>query len=161
MTTERRIPLVVVELREITRENWRQCLSLTVRDDQRHFVASNAHSLVEASYEPGRLPLGVYHGDTMVGFVMYTQTPGPEPGFFILRVMVDAAQQGRGLGRAAVTEVLERLRRQPGCREVRISAVPANRLATELYESLGFARTGEMIGAEEVLRLTFPAEESG
>lgn len=41
---------------------------LTVGEHQKHYVASNAFSLVQAIYEEGLYPLGIYDGDEMVGF---------------------------------------------------------------------------------------------
>lgn len=147
---------MAVELREITRENWRQCARLQVREDQRNFVAPNSFSLAQAAYEKELLPLAVYDGDTLVGFVMYTREPQPEWGYFILRLMVDQAYQGQGYGRAVIVEVLRRLGLKPDCREVHISEVPENVVAARLYESLGFARTGQVVDGEDLMKYTFP-----
>ena len=57
--------------REIDRFNYWDCMSLTVDDSQKWFVADNKRSLVEAAYEDGLYTLGVYHGDTMVGFILF------------------------------------------------------------------------------------------
>jgi diamine N-acetyltransferase len=147
---------VTIELREITRENWRQCARLQVREDQRNFVAPNTSSLAQAAYEKELLPLAVYDGDTLVGFVMYAREPSPEWGYFILRLMVDEAYQGKGYGRAVIVEVLRRLGLKPDCREVHISEVPENVVAARLYESLGFVRTGQVVHGEDLMKYTFP-----
>ena len=61
----------MVELRPVTKENYRQCMRLDVRDDQKDFVAPNVISLVQAHYEGNLRPMAIYYEDNMVGFVMF------------------------------------------------------------------------------------------
>lgn len=142
----------VVSFREITPENFDAVIDLQVREDQKGFVASNMYSLAEAYAHPGRFPLAVYAGETPVGFVMYVDLR-ERSQFWIFRVMIDAAQQGRGYGRAAMRLLIERMRALPGCTQIYISYEPENNPARQLYASLGFVITGEMEGEEEVARL--------
>jgi RimJ/RimL family protein N-acetyltransferase len=80
-----------IELREITMANFRECIRLSVADDQR-----------------------------------------------------------RGYGRSAMSEVIGRLRSTPGCRRIRTSFEPNNKVADALYYSLGFRKTGEVDEGETV-----------
>lgn len=142
-----------VALQEITAETWEQCVKLKVRSDQEHFIASNVYSLAQSKYEPGLLPLAVYDGETMVGFVMYSEQPY-EPGkYFIYRVMVGAEFQGKGYGRDAMLALIERMQALPECREIVLSYEPENSVAERLYESLGFRKTGEIFEGEVVSSL--------
>jgi diamine N-acetyltransferase len=143
-------------LREITRENWEQCVRLTVATEQEPFVASNAVSLAQSKYEPEWIPLAIYHDDEMVGFVMYG-VYRDEGKYWILRVMVDHRAQSNGYGRAALRLLLDRLRATPGCDEVAISYEPENEVARSLYASFGFRETGEVIEGETVARLSLGA----
>jgi diamine N-acetyltransferase len=145
---------VTIEFREITRDNWRDCVQLKVAEPQRRFVASNVFSLAEAAYEPGCVPLGVYDGDTLVGFVMYqSQDYGLSKLWFIARLMVGEAYQGKGYGRAAMEALLARLKAIPGYNAILISFIPDNAVAQKLYMSLGFVDTGEIDDGELVYRL--------
>ena len=45
-------------------------MALTLADGQEDFVADNKQSLVEAAYEEGLYPLGIYHEETMIGFLL-------------------------------------------------------------------------------------------
>lgn len=144
-----------MELKDITKDNWLACVRLKVREDQKDFVAPNAFSLVEAHYDPIWRPQAIYDGETMVGFVMYSREADPKWGWWILRLMVDQGFQGRGHGRAAVEEVLRRLKAEPGCREVFISEVPQNTVAAALYESIGFVKTGDVVDGELVFKILF------
>ena len=82
---------MTVTLEPITRHNWIDCINLEVTEEQyrRHAVAANVNSLAQAYGEPWWTPLGVYAGDTMVGFVMYGRRPGSDINY-ILRLMIDA-----------------------------------------------------------------------
>lgn len=142
----------LIELRPITRENWEVAVELQVREDQRSFVASNAYSLAESKFYPEMTPLGIYHGDEMVGFTMYGHDAEARE-WWIIRLMVAAARQGKGYGRAAVQEVIRRISQQPGCDAILVSFEPENRIAEALYASLGFQHTGRIEGGETVVRL--------
>lgn len=141
-----------VDLRDISRENWNDCVKLKVSPDQERFVASNAFSLCQANYEDGWRPMGVYDGDRMVGFIMFSRCRHPEWGYWIVRVMVDAEHQKKGYGRAALREALELLAAEPDCDEVFISQAFDNTVAERLYLSAGFEPTGRVVEGERVER---------
>jgi diamine N-acetyltransferase len=141
-----------VELREITRANWRQVIRLKVAKEQEHFIASNAFSLAESKYEPECVPLAIYDSETMVGFLMYAFDLD-DKNYWIYRLMLDAKQQGKGYGRAAMLEAIQLLKEKPDCTQIAISYEPDNLVAEKLYLSLGFEKTGEIIEGEAVARL--------
>jgi diamine N-acetyltransferase len=143
-----------ITLRDITRDNWLECVRLKVAQDQLKYVATNAVSLAQSKYEPESVPLASYDGDTMVGFVMYR----PEDYemsklWFIERLMVGLQYQGKGYGRATMEALLARLKGVPGYAAVLISFIPDNEAAQKLYSSLGFVDTGEIEEGELVYRL--------
>ncbi|HEX6289720.1 MAG TPA: GNAT family N-acetyltransferase [Herpetosiphonaceae bacterium] len=140
-----------VVLREITRDNWHQAIRLKVAEGQEHFVASNLYSIAESKFEPTFVPLAIYHGDTMVGFLMHGRD---EHGHdWIIRLMIDRDHQGKGYGRAAMEQAIAKLTARPDCTTIKISYEPDNHQAERLYHSLGFAPTGEIEEGEIVARL--------
>ncbi len=141
-----------IALREITRDNWRECIALAVAESQERFVAPNVVSLAQAKAEPERIPLAIYDGDTMVGFVLYNDRPLPDGAYRLSRLMVDRRYQGRGYGRAASGEVIRRLRAVPNCREILLDYARDNSAAARLYGSLGFQTVAETEG-EVIARL--------
>jgi diamine N-acetyltransferase len=143
---------MAITLRAITRDNLFQCLRLSTTEEQKNFVAPNVRSIAEAYVEPSFVPLAIYADDTLVGFVMYGRDP--QTGFdWVIRLMIDAQYQGKGYGRAAMHQVLARIRQQPECKEIRISYEPENTIAEQLYRSMGFEPTGEIEEGEVVARL--------
>lgn len=150
------------EIRQVTKENWKELIRLKVRDDQTHFVASNLYSIAESQFgeeEEGHwdlFPHGIYEGDTPVGFLMYgCNFDHPKQQAFIQRLMVDENYQGKGYGRFGMEKMLELFRADDRIREIGISYEPENEAARKLYASLGFQETGEIAYGEvvAVLRL--------
>ncbi|CAN5871186.1 GNAT family N-acetyltransferase [soil metagenome] len=140
-----------VSLREITPENFKECIDLKVGSDQTNFVASNLYSIAQSKIYPTHLPFAVYNDDEMVGFVMYGLDTD-DNRFYLGRLMIDEKHQGRGYGRAVTLEVIERLKQVEGCNEIYLSFAPENTNAERLYKSIGFERTGELSGNETVMR---------
>ena len=131
-----------ISLRDITPENFRECIDLKVADAQLKFVATNLMSIAQAKIYPTANPLAVYAGDEMVGFVMYGFDTDDER-FYLVRLMIDEKYQGKGYGKAATLEVIERMKEIEDCREIFLSFVPENTGAEKLYQNVGFQRTGE------------------
>jgi len=138
-------------LREITPENFKECIELKVSDNQKTFVATNLYSIAQSKIYPTHLPFAVYDGDEMVGFVLYGFDE-EEERFYLGRLMIDEKFQGKGYGRAATLEVIERLKQVENCKEIYLSFVPENKNAEKLYESIGFKDTGELNGGEIIMR---------
>lgn len=145
---------MTITLRDVDRENFGRCIRLEVHEGQRDYVASNLFSIAQSKVEPTLRPQAVYDGDEMVGFVMYGYD-ADEGCHAVARVMIDKSHQGKGYGRALMTEVIRRLRAEPGCRQIALSINPGNLPAAALYESLGFVKTGEVSHGEDVMRLRF------
>ncbi|MET0752647.1 MAG: GNAT family N-acetyltransferase [Pyrinomonadaceae bacterium] len=141
-----------VSLREIDRYNYRECISLKVAGGQEKFVAPNVFSIAQSKIYPNLNPFTIYTGDEMVGFVMYGYNED-DGRFWLDRLMIAEKHQGKGYGRAATLEVIERLSQIEDCREIYLSFVPENTGAEKLYSSIGFARTGELEQGEIVMRL--------
>lgn len=95
-----------MEFRKIIKENYWDCISLKVDDSQQYFVADNARSLVEASFEEGLYTLGIYRNEEMIGFILYDYDE-TFPGWSMSRFMIGRQYQGKGYGKQAVIEFLE------------------------------------------------------
>lgn len=65
----------------------------------------------------------------------------PEGRLWLDRLLIDARFQGRGYGRAALEALLERLPEYPE-KDVYLSVIEGNDVATWLYEQYGFRFIG-------------------
>ena len=149
-----------VSLREITADTVIPIVRLSVAESQKGFVAPNAVSLAQALFAPEAWYRAIYLGDEPAGFVMlYDESlrlsPPPQPEVGVWRFMIDQRFQGRGIGRAALTLVIEHARSKDVFRKLELSYVPGPGCPEPFYSSLGFRHTGRMDEDEVVLELPF------
>jgi diamine N-acetyltransferase len=141
-----------VSLREITADTVREICRLRVAPGQEGFVAPVAVSIAEAYFAPKAWFRAVYAGDTPVGFVML-EDDVDQRQYYLWRLLVDAAHQGKGYGRRAVELLCDYVRTRPGATELLTSWVPGERGPEGFYRKLGFELTGEVDEDELVARL--------
>jgi diamine N-acetyltransferase len=147
-----------VTLREITANTVLSVVRLAVAEHQQSFVAPNAVSLAQALFSREAWYRAIYLGDEPVGFVMLAdeslRVPAPsEPQVGVWRFMVDARHQGKGIGRAAMLQVIEHVRGKGRFTKLELSFVPGQGSPESFYLSLGFQHTGRVDEDEQVLEL--------
>ena len=160
----------MLHLEKINGSNVWNILKLTVSESQKNYVAANDISIIEAytaiAGNGYAFPFGIYDDEKPVGFLMigfdvddyWTDAPEIAKGNYNLwRLMIDQAWQNRGYGKKAVQLALDFIKSMP-CGKAEycwLSYEPENEVARQLYQSFGFAETGEMDGDERiaVLRL--------
>ena len=132
--------VVDLTLAPVTADNWRDVADLAPRDDQRRFVpALAARYLLLGLHGDTWHNLAVLEGDAAVAHVMWGVDD--DGSHWIGGLLVDAAHQGRGVGRRAVELLLERW--MPDHLMARASCHPDNAASRALFASLGFVETGE------------------
>jgi diamine N-acetyltransferase len=142
-----------VTVRAVDEHNWRAVADVAPRDDQREFVAALAARYVLLSDREGVwTSLAICADDHVVGHVMWA-VDDEENTYVIGGLVIDAAEQGRGLGRAAMLVMLTYLDQKAERLPVRLAVDPANQTAERLYSSLGFVATGELDGDESIMEL--------
>ena len=132
-----------MEFREIDRSNYWDCMLLTVDNSQEGFVADNKRSLVEAAYEDGLYPLGIYHEETMVGFILYDYDE-TFPGWSMSRFMIGKQFQGKGYGKQAALAFIDYFKKKHSADKLYISVSLENTIARKLYASIGFEERKEV-----------------
>ena len=144
----------MIEFKEITRENFDDCLFLEVTEEQEDFVASTMFSLAESKVFTENIPLVIYDGDLMVGFVMYALDP-EDNHYWIHRLLIDKKYQKKGYGTQAMTKIVNLIQGLHQPSKVLTSFEPGNTVAEKLYLSLGFKHTGKLVDDEAVLEYCF------
>jgi diamine N-acetyltransferase len=138
-----------VTLRPVDDGNWRAVADIAPLDSQRGFVpALAARYLLLSMREDVWTSLAVHADDTVVGHVMWGVDE--DGSHWLGGMLIDAAEQGKGLGRAVLATITTWLAAQQECRVIRLSYHPANTAAKQLYESAGFRPTGTVEGDEVV-----------
>ncbi|MEU5720444.1 GNAT family N-acetyltransferase [Micromonospora sp. NPDC047738] len=140
-----------VTLRPVDDDNWRAVADVAPRDDQRAWVpALAARYLLLTMRSDVWASLAVYADETVVGHVMWGVDD--DGSRWIGGMVIDAAEQERGVGRAAVRTLADWL--ATAGHPIRLSYHPDNTQAAALYRSLGFHPTGAMEDDELVAELT-------
>ena len=143
-----------VTLSEITKDTVREIMRLDVTDPQKAFVAPNSVSIAQAHFEPRAWFRAVYAGEEPVGFVMVSEDPEAAE-YFLWRLMIDHNHQGKGYGRAALEQVIERIKGLPNATRLITSYVPGEGSPGDFYHLMGFTDTGEEEDGELVTALEF------
>ncbi len=156
----------VTELVPITRDNWRRAARIRVAEGQLRFVAA---------YEPVALvilgkafvrdanldwwPYLIEDAGRAVGVLALLDERQLNCGMALFHLTIDAGQQRRGYGRAAVRCAVELARQAENCDRLRLTVHPENQPAITLYQSEGFVVDG--IDAEGELRLSTATPKGG
>ena len=140
----------MIKLREITRDNFDDCLFLNVNKTQEDFVASTMYSLAEAKVFTENIPLAIYHDNTMVGFLMY-QSDYNDGAYWITRLLIDKKYQKLGYGTEAMKLIIPLIIEENKTDTILISFDPENLVVEKLYLSLGFKHTGRIEDEEVVM----------
>jgi len=143
----------MVELKEITKENFWDVISLKIGKDQ-NFVASNAVSIAQSKVDSSMIPLAIYNDHNLVGFLMYG-IDLDDNNYWIIRLMVDEKYQRNGYGKMAMEIIIDKIKRDTSHNKIVISTNPKNIIGLNLYKKLGFKSTGNIVHDEEVLELKY------
>jgi diamine N-acetyltransferase len=134
---------VSVALREVDDTNRDAVLALRVTAEQQAFVVSVAASLAEVEADEALTAYAVHDTtprtpsgpDRPIGFAVTEVRDGVG---FVLRLLVDAGEQGRGLGLDLLVRLVEVLRARPDVEMVATSHRHDNVVMAGLCRSLGF-----------------------
>ena len=137
---------MTVSLRAVSRENVRAVCELRLAAGQDHLVASAAFTVAEGHYEPGAVLRAIYAGEQPAGVLLVEVESGTP---YLVRFMVDAAHQRRGVGRRAVELLADELRAD-GWTQPETSFVPVQEGAEGFWRRCGFADTGRTRHGEPV-----------
>lgn len=129
---------MAITLRAVTRANVRAVCELRLADAQRALVAPAAFTVAEGNYEPGALLRAIYDDERPAG-VLLVETEALDP--YLVRLMIDADRQHRGIGSAAVKLLADELR-EAGWRTLETSFVEAEHGAEGFWRRCGFVDTG-------------------
>ena len=146
----------MIHLKKITEENFVDAFNLKLAPEQERFVSHPIRSLAQAYvYRRPCKPCGTHENGTLCGCMMviyvYTVTE-----YDIWHMMIDASNQGRGYGKAALDQVLAYIETKPfGASErVVLTCNKDNTRAMGLYRNKGFVPTGAVFEEEVELVLT-------
>lgn len=134
-----------IRLVPVTTENWAAVCFLDPGEEGRGFVAPNAYSIAQSVYEKGWEIRGIQAGGRLIGFAMFGFDAEVD-GYELCRFMLDRREQGKGLGKRALSVITREMFRRWPCDRIYLSTAPQNARGRHLYEAAGFVQTGESCG---------------
>ena len=138
------VSLMSITLKDITRENFEELISLHVTQEQEQFIAPNLYTIAQMQFKEEKIAMGIYVGDKAVGLIAYDLED-----YDIWRLMIDFRYQGKGYGRKAMELVLDILRKNGRLNTARTSVIVENIAMKNLIESFGFKENGNVLRFRE------------
>lgn len=131
-----------IYLKPIDKSNWEEAIRLSVKEEQQTFIASNLYSIAEVQFLDNFYAKGIYLENKMIGFTMFGIDPD-DNNYWIYRLMIDEEFQGKGLGKQAIHQVIEEIRRNNTANVslIMIGYDPENLTAKFVYKKVGFIET--------------------
>jgi diamine N-acetyltransferase len=127
-------------------------LSDTLTEPRKNFVAQNAVSIAQGTYDDHAWMRAIYAGEAPIGFLMLYDDP-EEPDYFLWRFMIAEPYHGRGFGREAIQRLAEHVKTRPGATELLVSCGQGEGSPEGFYQRLGFKHNGKKYGYEVGLSL--------
>lgn len=144
----------MILFKEITKENFWDCISLAVAKEQVEFVTSNAVSIAQSKVQTECIPLAIYDDDIMIGFIMYC-IDEDDGEYWIYRMMIDEKYQSKGYGKKSLEKLLEIIKQDNTRSKVFLGVHKESKYAVELYKKCGFEFTGQVFGSEHIMKLDY------
>ena len=133
-----------VRLTQVTEENWLEVASLSVKEHQKEYLAP-AIGILARGYVYRDCNARVFvieHDGIIVGAALVREFTDEPLGYDLQQFMIDQYFQGRGYGSAALTLILEELRKEGHYDHVEVCVKKKDAEAIHLYEKLGFMDSG-------------------
>lgn len=142
----------MIELRQITRDNFEEIVNLKVNDKQSAFVSTVAHSLAQAwLYKDTAFPFAIYNNNTPVGFIMLGYYEERNQ-YTLWKFLIDEKYQNNGYGKQALALAVDFLSANFNAKEVFVGVSVNNKTAKHLYMTFGFQPTGRTENGTEELK---------
>lgn len=134
----------MVNLIELSEENWMDFAGLSVDENQKHYLASNIGILARGYvYRYSRANvIGIVFDGTPIGLAMVRDMDDEPSCYELQQFMIDRNFQGKGYGFEALKLILAKLKDEQkyDCVEVCVKMEDAQ--AIHVYEKAGFVDTG-------------------
>jgi len=78
----------MIIFREITCDNWKECINLKLNDDEKDSICPNVYSIAEAQFYPKAISKAIYYGEQMVGYTLFGEDENDSSLFYIDRLMI-------------------------------------------------------------------------
>jgi len=144
----------LIIFKEVNKENFWDCIELSVTQEQVDFVTSNAISIAQSKVQTECIPLAVYDNEIMIGFIMYC-IDEDDSEYWIYRMMIDKQYQSKGYGKKTLEKLLEIIKQDKTHNKIFLGVHKESTFTIKLYESIGFNFNGQVFGNEHIMLLEY------
>ena len=134
----------MIQLTEITEENWLDVAALSVTDEQKKYLDTPIGILARGYvYRDcnGRV-FAIENDGTIIGVALVREFTDEPLGYDLQQFLIDQRYQGKGYGSAALALILDALRAEGHYDHVEVCVKKEDRVAIALYEKHGFVDSG-------------------
>lgn len=134
----------MIHLVDVTEENWLQLASLSVKEEQKSFLAPPIGILARGYVyrNCNSQVFGIAEDEQIVGLAMVRDFTDEPIGYDLQQFMIDARFQNRGYGTQALNEILNYLKKDGRFKRVEVCVNKHDDIAIHLYQKAGFTDTG-------------------
>ncbi len=126
-----------VNFKDIDDTNEYEVRNIKLKSGQEKFIETVDECLKEAEAYKEWHPVAIYCDEDIIGFAMYGSF-GPNKDTWIDRIMIDEKYQGKGYGKMAMRQLIDIVSKEYGINVLYLSITEENKLAYNLYTSIGF-----------------------
>ncbi|MEG3309145.1 GNAT family N-acetyltransferase [Streptococcus suis] len=132
----------MIELREISDENFHDCLHIDSGISKEDYVDSVEFSLAEAwSLRPFSHPKAIYNEGELIGYVsLYCKDRNGE----IINFLIDKKYQGKGFGRKAAEVCIDYLKTEYSLAQISLPVHEKHLEARKFWKKLGFQESNNI-----------------
>ena len=133
-----------MRLISVTEDNWMDVASLSVKEEQKGYVAPAIGILARGYvYRDCNVKIYAFENDGMlVGMALVREFSDEPLGYDLQQFMIDERYQRRGYGSQALWMILDDLRKEDHYDHVELCVKKADTEAIRLYERHGFVDSG-------------------
>lgn len=134
----------MIRLSEITEENWLEAAALSVKEQQKAYLAP-AIGILARGYVYRNCSGRVYaieNDGVAVGLALVREFTDEPLGYDLQQFMIDRRYQGKGYGAEALSLILDALRKEGHYDHVEVCVKKENTAALRLFERHGFVDSG-------------------
>lgn len=134
----------MLQLTDITEDNWLEVAALSVSEGQRHYLASPIGILARGYVyrDCNARVWALADGAAIVGVALVREFTEEPLGYELQQFMIDQRYQGKGYGTKALSLLLDALRKENHFDHVEVCVKKDDAAAIHVYEKLGFVDSG-------------------
>ena len=106
----------MISLRELTKENYLDCIRLNLHPDQEENLASNAITIAQSRFETDYRLKVIYEQETVIGLLAFCHEDEPLDYsiYWLFRFMIDKDHQNKGYGKQVLSLLVEEVQQLGG-----------------------------------------------